>query len=57
MLNIGDTQVPLTDLACCRIGRDGALGAAWPNSVALWLLLELAARVCRQLAYLHGVGN
>jgi hypothetical protein len=56
-LIIGCTQVLLTELACYRVRRDVASGAARLNSAALRLLSDLAARACRQLAHLHGVGN
>jgi hypothetical protein len=49
--------VLLTELACYRVRRDVASGAARLNSAALRLLSDLAARACRQLAHLHGVGN
>jgi hypothetical protein len=49
--------VLLTGLACRRVGRDDALGAARLNSTAIRLLLEPAARACRQLERFHGVGN
>jgi hypothetical protein len=49
--------VPRSELACCRVGWDDASRVAQPNNAALRLSSEPAARVCCQLACLHGVGN
>jgi hypothetical protein len=48
--------VLLSELACCKVGWDGAFRAAHLNSVALRLLSELTARACC-LVCLHGTGN
>jgi hypothetical protein len=57
MLIIGGTRVPQLELACCRVGCDGVLMVVQLCRAALRLLSELAARVCRQLVRLHGMGN
>jgi hypothetical protein len=57
VLIVGGTRVPRSELACCRVGWDRASRAARPNSAVLRILSELAARVCCQLACLHGMGN
>jgi hypothetical protein len=56
-LIVGGTRVLLSELACCRVRWDNASRAARPDSAALRLSSELTAHACRQLAYLHGVGN
>jgi hypothetical protein len=57
VLIVGGTRVPRLELACCRVGCDGVLMVARLSKDALRLLSELAARVCRQLVSLHGVGD
>jgi hypothetical protein len=57
VLIIGGTQVPRSELACCRVGCDGVLMATRLCRAALRLLSELAARACCQLVRLHGMGN
>jgi hypothetical protein len=56
-LNVGGTRVLLSELACCRVGWDGASRATQPNNAALRLSSEPAARGCCQLMCLHGVWN
>jgi hypothetical protein len=49
--------VPRVEFACCRVGCDSDMTAARPGRVALRLLSQLGAHVCRQLVRLHGMGN
>jgi hypothetical protein len=49
--------VPWSELACCRVGWDGVLRAVRLNSATLRLPPEPVARVCYQMACLHGMVN